>query len=346
MAKDERISAPKGHPAASLDYVSDDSAGIRRIRKGTGFSYRSPDGRLLSRNERLRVQRLGIPPAYQDVWICPNPNGHLQATGRDMRGRKQYRYHPLWSSAQSETKYADLVRFAEALPVIRQHVKSAVSGRAGDRDFTLAAIIMLLDQAYLRVGNEAYTAQNRSFGATTLLRRHLTFHDGAVLLSFRAKGGKSVRQVLRDKRLHRILQDIHELPGRRLFTYLDDDGTSRVISSSDVNSHISDLTGICATAKTFRTWGGTLAAFRHALGAGPVDQITLRGLSSAAADVLHNTPTICRKSYIHPAVLDLAEMQPGERHTLLDGLASDEPHGLHPDERKLFALLQSAANST
>ncbi len=347
------VPAPAGDPTPEIDettgenplfYVTDYSTGIRRRRAGKGFAYIGLDGKPLRGPERLRVQKLGIPPAYENVWICPDPNGHIQATGYDSRGRKQYRYHPLWSSSQSETKYADLLPFGRVLPAIRRGVNRDLQGTAGDRQFSLAALILLLDRAYLRVGNEAYTAQNRSFGATTLLRRHLSFRDGAVRLAFRAKGGKPVRQILRDKRLHRILQNIHDLPGRNLFTYLDDSGKSCSIGSMEVNAYLAEISGMRVTAKTFRTWGGTLAAFEHAR-AMPVDgTLTLKSLAQAAADRLHNTPTIARKSYIHPAVLQLATLSASQRAEVFAALVPAKASELRITEAELLAFLEQAAN--
>jgi DNA topoisomerase-1 len=329
-------------PTPALVHVSDNASGIRRRRVGKGFAYFDPKGRRLTGPARTRVEKLGIPPAYHDVWICPDPNGHLQATGRDARGRKQYRYHPLWSSTQSQTKFDQLIAFGEALPVLRRRLSQDLRGEAGDRRFSLAALITLLDRAYLRIGNAEYTAQNRSFGATTLLRRHLSFRDGAVQLSFRAKGGKPVRQTLRDKRLHRILQQIGDLPGRNLFTYIDDDGLTCPIGSADVNGYLTDIAGAGLTAKTFRTWGGTLAAFEAAVAANPDRAVTIRDLTEAAAERLHNTAAICRKSYIHPTVLALAGLGSAERAERLSGLDPIELPGLQREEAALLAYLRRA----
>jgi len=343
MAKNATSTAAPNHSAGVLTYVSDLTLGIRRRRSGKGFSYSWPDGRRVSNTERLRIKKLGIPPAYEDVWICPDPNGHIQATGRDARGRKQYRYHPLWSATQSETKYAELIGFGEALPAIRRRIARDLRGEAGDRNFSLAALILLLDQAHLRIGNPEYAAQNRSYGATTLLRRHLKFRDGAVRLSFRAKGGKPVQHILRDKRLHRILQQINDLPGRNLFTYLDEAGQPCSIGSAEVNAYLTQGTGLRLTAKTFRTWGGTLAAFEYARGVAADNPVTIRALAEAAAERLHNTPTICRKSYIHPAILDMGGMAPDKRNALLKDLTPVELPDLLEAERSLMSYLQKHA---
>jgi DNA topoisomerase I len=321
-----------------LIYVSDADPGIRRRRSGKGFAYRGPDGTPLSKDERDRVVRLGIPPAYTDVWICPRPDGHLQATGLDQRGRKQYCYHPEWGTWRSDTKYTQLAAFGAALPALRRRMTRDLLSEAGDMAFSLAALVLLLDRAYLRIGNQAYTAQNRTFGATTLLNRHLTLVDGTVKLRFVAKGGKKVQHTLRDRRLHRIMQEIGDLPGRNLFTYLDEDGATRTIGSQDVNSYLAGVSGISGiSAKTFRTWGGSLAAFEAATGAS--DNLTVKMMAEAAADRLANTPAISRSSYIHPSILELAALETDKRLALLDGLSPvDEPH-LQAPERRMLAFL-------
>ncbi|MTH79194.1 DNA topoisomerase IB [Paracoccus aestuariivivens] len=326
---------------AQLVFVSDSEPGISRRRVGKGFSYLGPAGETLDREEIARIKALAVPPAYYDVWICSLPDGHLQATGRDERGRKQYRYHPLWSETQSRTKYHQLVAFAEALPVLRRRLRRDLQGNVGDRTFSLAALVLLIDRTCLRIGNVAYTAANRSFGASTLLTRHLGLNEkGVIQLKFRAKGGKLCRHVLRDKRLNRILQEIGDLPGRNLFTYLDEDGLPHNVHSQDVNSYLAEVAGEGVTAKTFRTWGGTLAAFELADQLAPDACLTPRMLANAAAERLFNTPTVCRKSYIHSAVLELAALSPAERSTVLTGITCPEITDLRASERRLLAFLQ------
>lgn len=326
-----------------LVYVSDSEPGILRRRRGKGFSYRYPDGAPLDATERLRVSSLGVPPAYSNVWICTLPNGHLQATGLDARGRKQYRYHADWQAAQAETRFSQLAAFGESLPKIRRRLNSDLRGEAGDMAFSLAALVMLIDRTYLRVGNACYTAQNRTFGASTLLNRHLTLQDGAMRLSFRAKGGKRVQHTLRDGRLSRVLNDIGDLPGRALFTYIDDDGQPRALSSQDVNAWLAGIAGSGVTAKTFRTWGGTLAAFEAARQTEPDRQATVKALTVAAAGRLNNTPAICRKSYIHPAVMALSELPAAERCDLLGNLDVSGTSDLRVEERRLLAFLHTTA---
>ncbi|WP_134681732.1 DNA topoisomerase IB [Paracoccus ravus] len=325
-----------------LVFVSDRDPGISRRRAGKGFSYRGPGGEPLGPEELTRVRALAVPPAYRDVWICALPNGHLQATGRDDRGRKQYRYHPDWSAARSRTKYDQLPAFGAALPALRRRVRRDLQGEVGDRDFSLAALVLLLDRTCLRVGNPAYTAANKSFGASTLLTRHLRLSEqGLIELKFRAKGGKLCRYLLRDKRLNRILQDIGDLPGRNIFTYLDEEGVVRSLTSQDVNGYLAEIAGEGMTAKTFRTWGGTLAAFELASKLSPDTRLTCRMMADAAAERLFNTPTICRKSYIHPAVLELAETPAALRAETFLGLARPEIADLRSSERSLLAYLET-----
>lgn len=326
----------------TLVYVSDQEPGIRRKRAGRGFSYITPDGRCLTGPERQRVEKLGVPPAYCDVWICVREDGHLQATGRDARGRKQYRYHPDWHATQATTKYAGLISFGRALPGLRARLDRDLRHAPGGRGFTLAALVLLLDHSFLRIGNPEYAAQNASFGATTLLRRHVRIGKDGVHLDFTAKGGKRLRKVLRGRKLHRVLQAVGDLPGRQLFTYVDAEDAPRSVASGDVNGWLAGVMGEGVTAKTFRTWGGTLAAFSYAQAMPPDDRLTIKLLALAASEVLHNTPTICRSSYIHPAVLELATLSPQKRHEMLAKLVPTELQGLRADEQRLLAFLQSA----
>jgi DNA topoisomerase-1 len=328
----------EGPAPPGLVYVSDAMPGIARRRCGKGFAYRDPEGRPVPASERARIARLGIPPAYERVWICPLPNGHLQATGIDARGRKQYRYHPDWAAWRGGAKYAQLPAFGAALGRLRRRVERDLGREAGDLAFSLAALTLLIDRAHLRVGGANYAAENGSFGATTLLKRHLRLENGAVRLTYRAKGGKKVRQTLRDKRLHRIFQEIGDLPGRNLFTYLTPEGEVRTVASNHVNAYLAEATGVeGVTAKTFRTWGGTLAAFNAACSA--ENRLTARDMTKAASEALNNTPAVCRASYIHPAVLELATLKPPARRELIENV---EPWGdarLRSEERRLLGFL-------
>jgi DNA topoisomerase-1 len=327
--------APQG-----LIYVSDTQPGISRRRSGRGFSYLDLEGRAIrDLGERARLQRLAIPPAYERVWICPLPNGHLQYTGYDAAGRKQYRYHPDWSTWRAEAKYGQLASFGMALARLRRRVQRDLEREApGDLAFSLAALAMLLDHAHIRIGSAFYTAANGTFGATTLLTRHLSLQDGCVRLRYRAKGGRLVSQTLRDRRLHRILEDISDLPGRHLFTYIALDGAARPVASHHVNAYLAEATGVeGVSGKTFRTWAGTLAAFVKARQT--EGKLRMRDLCQAAAAELHNTPTICRASYIHPSVLDLVTLKPAERVERLEAAGTLGPRELRADERRLLGFL-------
>ncbi|MGP3696913.1 DNA topoisomerase IB [Rhodobacter sp. NSM] len=335
MADGSEALVPRG-----LVYVTDANPGISRRRCGRGFVYRGPDGRLLDAEEKARVAKLGVPPAYERVWICPVENGHLQATGFDARGRKQYRYHPDWGAWRSQAKYALLPAFGEALPQLRRRVTRDLRAEAGELAFSLAALTMLIDRTWLRVGSSAYAEENRTFGATTLLSRHVKLREGEVRLDFRAKGGKRVRQVLKDRRLHRILQEIEDLPGRNLFTWIDEEGHVRRVASHHVNEYLAEATGLAgASAKTFRTWGGSLAAFAAAREA--EGKLTVKMMAEAAADRLHNTPTISRTSYIHPRILGLADLKPDQRVQELAVVTPADLPDLRSDERRMLGFLRS-----
>lgn len=324
---------------ATLVYVSDTAPGISRRRHGKGFSYRHPDGKPVAAADRARILSLGIPPAYRDVWICRLAAGHLQATGRDDRGRKQYRYHPDWTAWRTGSKFGHLVGFGHALGALRRRVDRDLRGDVGALDHTLAALTLLLDRAALRIGNPAYVTENRTFGASTLLARHIKLEDGIVRLRYRAKGGKKISQSLRDKKLHRILNAIGDLPGRNLFTWIDETGAVRTVGSHHVNAYLAAATGLPAvTAKTFRTWSGSLAAFRAATAA--EDRLTVKMLAEAAAQTLYNTPAVSKSSYIHPAILGLATLPAPERMELLDTITPTQDALLRRDERRMLAFLE------
>ncbi|WP_439872759.1 DNA topoisomerase IB [Rhizobium leguminosarum] len=321
-----------------LVYVSDTEPGIRRRRKGKGFSYVMPDGTTLADElQRARIGALGLPPAYENVWICLYENGHLQATGFDARGRKQYRYHKEWQSFRSAGKFHQLIEFGRALPRIRRTVLRHLDTGAEDVNGVLAALTTLLDEAHLRVGNQAYVRENGTYGATTLLKRHLKIVDGQIELKFRAKGGKRVQRSLKHPRLQKILEEIADLPGRQLFVWKDESGALKPIDSGRLNAYLAEISGIPISAKTFRTWGGTLAAFGAAretiVGGG---RPTVKQMSEAAAEALHNTPAISRSSYIHPAIIALASND----HPLIEN--GNEPlRGLRAEENRLLDFLTS-----
>ncbi|PZR00840.1 MAG: DNA topoisomerase [Cereibacter sphaeroides] len=305
-----------------LTYYPDNRPGIRREKRGHGFSYVAPDGTRIDRGpERQRLERMAVPPAYSRVWMSPLVDGHLMATGFDQRERKQYRYHPAWAGARSDTKYASLANFGHALPRIRRWIMRDLETEAGELQFGLAAVALLIDRLSLRAGNECYTRDNGSYGALTLQRRHLRFTKDGLRLLFKAKGGKMVRRAITDKTLMRALQKARDLPGASLLSWIDEHGTVQSIGSAALNSYLSDAADHAVTAKTFRTWAGTRAAFETAETGGA----SIKDIAQAAADALHNTPAIARSSYIHPKVIDLAGAEPLSLHpNRIAGLTASE----------------------
>ena len=320
-----------------LVYFPDDRPGITRRRCGRGFSYTAPDGtRIDDRTERARIAALAVPPAYEGVWISPRADGHLQATGRDARSRKQYRYHPDWTAFRAREKFAGLAAFGEALPGLRRRILDDLrSSEAGEREFAIAAVLALLDRAGLRIGNAGYARENRTYGATTLRRTHMTLDGDRLRLSFPAKGGRRVREELRDRTLNRVLTRLDDLPGRDLVSWVDDDGTPHSVRSDEVNAFLAERTGNAdLTAKTFRTWNGSVAALEAAAAPG---RVSIRAMAEAAAARLHNTPAIARTSYIHPEVIALADLSEADR---LHRIATpEEPRGLRRSEAQLLGLL-------
>lgn len=299
--------------AARLVYVSDSDPGIRRLRRGRRFTYVNADGKPLKDKASLeRIARLAIPPAYNDVWICPNPRGHLQATGRDARRRKQYRYHTEWRTARDDTKFDRMIEFGEALPRLRQRLRRDIGLAGLPRAKVLAVIVSLLDTTRVRIGNPEYARDNNSFGLTTLRNRHVTFiRDGRALLMFRGKGGLEHEVTLDNPRIVKIVRKCQQLPGQRLFQYVNDSGERCLVTSEQVNDYLRDIMGEEFTAKDFRTWGATLLAIRlMAATPLPIPE-SERALKSGMAAVtrlvaedLRNTPAVCRKSYINPVVFE------------------------------------------
>jgi DNA topoisomerase-1 len=295
---------------ARLRYVTDAGRGITREPHRNGFLYRRPRGRKICDEPTLaRIAALAIPPAWTDVWICPYSNGHLQATGRDSRGRKQYRYHPRWRQVRDETKYARMSLFGAVLPQIRRRVRRDLALTGMPREKVLAAVVRLMESTHLRVGNEEYVRQNGSYGLTTLRDRHVSVRGPAVRLVFPGKSGKTGEADLRDERVAKIVRRCRDLPGQKLFQYLDDDGRRRSIDSGDVNEYLREISGQEFTAKDFRTWAGTMWAARSLRLVAPPQtkrETKLRTVEvvRAVADRLGTTEAVCRKSYIHPYVLD------------------------------------------
>ncbi len=295
---------------AGLRYVSDTQPGIRRQRSGSGFRYRNPDGTPVRDAETLtRIRSLVIPPAWSGVWICPSPNGHLQATGRDARGRKQSRYHPHWREVRDETKYERMMLFGAVLPGIRARVEHDLALPGLPREKILAAIVRLLETTFIRVGNTEYARTNHSYGLTTLRNRHVSVKSATVTFNFKGKSGVEHSIDLQDRRLARIVQRCRELPGYELFQYLDRDGTRHSIDAADVNEYLRQITEQDFTAKDFRTWAGTVLACSLLRGFEPADSETQAKKNVVAAiktvaERLGNTPAVCRKCYVHPTVLE------------------------------------------
>ncbi|EKE44202.1 putative DNA topoisomerase I protein [Oceaniovalibus guishaninsula JLT2003] len=319
-----------------LIHYPDTRPGITRRRAGRGFSYIAPDGtRIDDAGERARLAALAVPPAYEDVWMCPLPRGHLQATGRDARARKQYRYHEDWTAFRARRKYDDLARFGTALPAIRRRIARDLNGAAGERDTAIAAILAMIDRLSLRIGNRDYTEENGSYGATTLRHRHLKLTDQGMKLDYKAKGGKRVRRDLRDKRLARVLHELDDLGGATLVSWVDADGAVHEVTSSAVNERLAEMAGQDGfTAKTFRTWNGTAAAMEVAL---REEAPTIAAMAEAAAERLGNTPAIARTSYIHPDVIALTERDLAERQKLAE--RGGDMRGLRVAERGVLGVL-------
>ena len=323
--------------AAGLRYVSDTQPGIRRKRAGKGFVYLRPEGKTIrDAKELARIRSLAIPPAYTDVWICPSPNGHIQATGRDARGRKQYRYHPKWREVRDETKFGRMLAFSQALPKIRARLERDLSLPGLPREKVLATVVRLLECTCIRVGNDEYAKSNRSFGLTTLQDRHVEISGSNLRFEFRGKSGKMHKVDLNDRRLARIVERCQDLPGEDLFQYLDDDDVRQTIGSGDVNDYIREISGQEFTAKDFRTWAGTLLAIEALTKMGPFS--TQRNAKSnvlkaidQVAEQLNNTRSVCRKYYVHPAVLEsymdgnlLEHLGNGSKQGAKDDLTADE----------------------
>lgn len=288
----------------ALHYVDDQSPGITRRRRGRYWQYFDARGkRVTDRDEIDRLNAIGMPPAYENCWFCPDPNGHIQAIGYDDRGRKQYRYHPGFRERQEAAKYDRCSDFGKVLPKLRKRVEADLARRTLSRDTVVAAVVRLLDIGRIRVGNEAYVQENKSYGATTLRNRHAKVLGRTVKMRFKAKSGVERELSITDARLSRIVRRCQDLPGQNLFQYLDEEGEARAVTSTDVNDYIRDATGKDFTAKHFRTWSASVIAFEQICAAGD-DGVGLNAMLEPVADALGNTPAISRKSYVHPALIE------------------------------------------
>jgi DNA topoisomerase-1 len=331
-------SAMSSKAPAGLTYVTDDAPGISRRRAGKGFAYRNITGRAVRDKKTLeRIRSLAIPPAWRDVWISANENGHLQATGRDARGRKQHRYHPRFREHQESAKFDRLADFAKALPAIRSAINGHMRKQGLPREKVLAAIVHLLDTSLIRVGNDEYAKHNKSYGLTTLKDQHAEVNGDKLRFVFTGKSGKSWRLALKDRRVAKIIKALQDLPGQRLFQYEDDDGAPQSVSSTDVNAYLREISGSDISAKDFRTWGGTVlaAAALSAFDKPDTAMLAKANIKAAIDEVagsLGNTPAICRKCYVHPALLEAYEN--GELK-----LRKTKRAGLSPHEASVLAFL-------
>jgi DNA topoisomerase-1 len=335
--------------SAGLRYVSDEEPGIRRRKAGKGFSYQGPgETRVEDKDTLARIRALAIPPAWADVWICPRADGHIQATGRDAKGRKQYRYHPAFREIRESTKYEHMVAFAKALPALRETIRQHMALPGLPREKVLATIVHLLETTLIRVGNSDYAKQNGSYGLTTLKDPHVAVGRSELKFRFKGKSGRVWQLQVKDRRVAKIVKACQDLPGQHLFQYLDDTGEQQTVTSSDVNAYLKEITGSEITAKDFRTWAGTVLA---AMALSAFEQFdsqahAKKNVRAAIEEVsarLGNTPTICRKCYIHPEVLNgylqgdlLLEIRDQVEAELRDNLAA-----LKPEEAAVLTFLEA-----
>jgi DNA topoisomerase-1 len=344
-AADEAIQSAR---SAGLRYVTDAKPGIARRRKGDGFVYLDRSGEEITDEKELqRIRKLAIPPAWTDVWIAPYPNAHLLATGRDAKGRKQYRYHPRWRAVRDETKYARMIAFAEALPTMRRQVDEDLGLRGLPRRKVLATVVRLLETTFIRIGNEEYARENGSFGLTTMRDRHVEIDGATVRFSFKGKAGKRHTVDVSDRRVASIVRHCRDLPGYELFQYIDENGEQQLVDSADVNEYLREVSGQDFTAKDFRTWAGTLLAalaleeYEAFDSQAQCKKNIVRAIEDVAKQ-LGNTPAICRKCYVHPAVLDAyldgVTLRTLEKRT--ERALSAGVDGLRPEEAAVLAFLR------
>ena len=333
---------------AGLRYVSDEMPGIRRKRAGKGFTYVGPDGtKVTDRSTLERIRKLAIPPAWTDVWICANPRGHIQVTARDAKGRKQYRYHPKWQEVRDEAKYERMIAFAEALPRIRQRVEQDMALPGLSREKVLATVVKLLEATLIRVGNEEYARENHSYGLTTLRTRHVRVNGSELRFRFRGKSGRQHDVAVTDRRLARVVERCQDLPGQALFQYRDDEGEYHSVESDDVNAYLREIAEQEFTAKDFRTWAGTVLAAMALKEVAEFDseaqakKNVVRAIEQVA-ERLGNTKAVCRKCYVHPAVID-AYLEGTTLETLKQNAEREMRESLRdlrPEEAAVIGLLQ------
>ena len=328
--------------AESLRYVDDALPGITRRKAGRGWAYRDAEGkRITDRGEIDRLNVIALPPAYKDAWFCPSAHGHIQATGIDEKGRKQYRYHADFRAQQDARKYEMCADFGRALPLLRARVADDLASRTLDKPTVVAAVVRLLDLGKIRVGNESYARVNKSFGATTLRNRHAQVKGARLRLRYVGKSGKQQRLTIEDRRLAALVKKTQDLPGQHLFEYLDGEGVPHAVGSGEVNAYIREATGRDFTAKHFRTWGASLLAFEHILEAADGGRLSLKPMLERVAAALGNTPAISRKSYVHPALIDLCRT--GDATGMCELKLPRATRYMTGQERALIAFLDEIA---
>jgi len=333
---------------AGLRYVNDDQPGYTRKPKDDDFEYFDTDGKPIRDETRiLRIQRIAIPPAYKDVWICPSTNGHIQATARDARGRKQYRYHERWREARDENKYDRMIVFGQALPKIRRQVNKDMGLPDLPRNKVLATVVHLLGRTFIRIGNEEYARENQSFGLTTMRNRHVDVKGAKLSFNFKGKSGVKHEIDVSDRRLANIIRKLQDLPGQDIFQYEDEGGEVKNVTSQDVNDYLQEVTGEAFTAKDFRTWAGTVLTAMALNAQGPVEneaqaKKNIKDAIAAVSKILGNTPTVCRKCYVHPVVLEAyldGDMIEGLRLKTEEAL-SEKLEDLRAEEAAVMSFLQ------
>lgn len=358
MAREEASISPvdpkDAAESAGLVYVSDEDRGISREKKGDGFTYFKPGGAPVTDEATLeRIRKLAIPPAWTEVWICTRAGGHLQATGRDARGRKQYKYHPGFREVRESTKYERMMEFGRTLPAIRAKLAEHMALRGLPREKVLATVVHLLETTLIRVGNDDYARTNKSYGLTTLRNPHVKVEGSQLRFDFKGKSGKTWRLQVRDRRIAKIVRACQDLPGQRLFQYRDEAGEARDVTSADVNAYLKEITGSDITAKDFRTWAGTVMAalalreFEH-FDSQAAQKKNIRCAIERVAARLGNTPTICRKCYVHPEVLNayaegnlILQVKEKVEEELREDLAR-----LKPEEAAVLAMLEARLQRT